>query len=395
MAGEFPAATTGRVAYREGARPVPCPADPSARRPPRQSLPRYRPRRADSGHGTVLASLPALAPRDRGKSRKSAHTARSGPIRHGSGPRGARLVCTMRHWTGCVSSIRWSSACHDGAPFGARPRSPAWSGGRQRAALPPAAVHFASCSRRARTAGPRRAAIRRRSPRRASRPGPAAVPPDARSPPGVPGRRRSPRGPGPARLRTNLRLRIIARRQGLAWVFEVDHPGDELAVAGQLQVLLGDVDGDGEAALLIGGCVEPVDGLDGGKDFHALGQPNVRHAEPIHGPDQQAGLSRGRLCLVELVTDSQRNQGPWRGLDLNWLKEPGQWSAPLELPAANRSRRHNALMEIVHGRLLGRQHVAGPRQQSTNITILPATLLQPFASIAGQRIDRTIVTSRW
>ena len=99
------------------------------------------------------------------------------------------------------------------------------------------------------------------------------------------------------RLEPVLRLRIVARRQGLARVFQVDHPRDELAVQRQLQVVLGNVDGDGEAALLIGRRVEPVDDLDGGKDFQPFGQRDVRHAEPIDGADEQAGLSRGRLRL--------------------------------------------------------------------------------------------------
>ena len=90
-----------------------------------------------------------------------------------------------------------------------------------------------------------------------------AAPPNAESPRGVPGRRPRPADPGRGSLsKPVLHLGIVARRQGVAGVFEIDHAGDELAVDGQLQIVLADVDGDGETALLIGRRVEAVDDFD-------------------------------------------------------------------------------------------------------------------------------------
>ena len=65
--------------------------------------------------------------------------------------------------------------------------------------------------------------------------------------------------------------------------------------------------------------------------------------------------------MVELVIDGQRNQGPLRNLDFDGLKETGQWSAPLKLPAANRSRWQDAVMPVVYRRLLGVQHRRGAK----------------------------------
>ena len=114
--------------------------------------------------------------------------------------------------------------------------------------------------------------------------------------------------------------------------------------------------GMAKRTFLAGRGVEAIDHLDAGEDFQAfgaLGQGNVGDAQTIDGADEQPGAAGRRLRLSELVGASQRDQGSLRGLDLYWLEEPGQWSAPLELPATNRSRRHDTLMPVVDARLLG------------------------------------------
>ena len=67
-----------------------------------------------------------------------------------------------------------------------------------------------------------------------------------------------------------LRLVDFAAGQGVVRVFQVDDAGDELAAQGQPHVFLGQLDGNGEAAFLPRRGVEPIDDLDGGKDFQTF-----------------------------------------------------------------------------------------------------------------------------
>ena len=138
-------------------------------------------------------------------------------------------------------------------------------------------------------------------------------------------------------------------------IFQVNHPRDELALQGQFDVLRVDLHGNRKADLLIRGGIGPIDDLDRGEDLHPFGlrKRNVRHAEPIDRADQQPDAARRLLRRAELICHSQRDRDPGRGLDLDWLEKTRQWSAPLELPASNRSRWHDALMPVVNRRLLG------------------------------------------
>ena len=79
---------------------------------------------------------------------------------------------------------------------------------------------------------------------------------------------------------------------------------------------------------------------------------NVGDAEAVDRADEQAGAA-GRAWAARIGWRWPARPRPPRGLDLYRLEKPRQWSAPLELPAANRSRRHDALMPIVDARLLG------------------------------------------
>ena len=140
--------------------------------------------------------------------------------------------------------------------------------------------------------------------------------------------------------------------------------------------------GMGKRQFLPNRRVEAVDHLDGGKHFRALGKPDVRHPHPVDGADQHAGLSRAGLRLVELAIDRQRNLGPGRNLDLDRLKETWQWSAPLKLPAANRSRWQDAVMPVVYVAVAGR--AASPRRQATRtLTLTSCRQLAAFGTALG------------
>ena len=95
-----------------------------------------------------------------------------------------------------------------------------------------------------------------------------------------------------------------------------------------------------------------------------------------------AGAPRAELTIEKMSFVDQLPEGarvaplpprpPFQSVAVDWgkfreiSKLPGQWPAPLQLPAANRSRRHRALMQVVDPRSLGEQH--GGRAQAEEHT---------------------------
>ena len=239
-----PAATTDLAARRATARPAPCPAGPSAPRPSRLPRRPCKPRPATNRRRAVLASHDATRPGLRHEQRINVQIAIRA-IRHGSGQRRAFdsrcTTCLMVSRGPSGETVLLDRRLLVGPAVGCRRRAftsqrGVGTGFRPSARREPSSVRARPCSAGKSTNGgdPKKK-------NRGSSFASGSLPPDAGSPRVAQDRRPPPAGLGPAPPRTKFcALNVVASRQRVARIFEIDHPRDELAGKRQLQVFLGD-----------------------------------------------------------------------------------------------------------------------------------------------------------
>jgi hypothetical protein len=122
-------------------------------------------------------------------------------------------------------------------------------------------------------------------------------------------------------------------------ILQVDYPRDELPGNGQFEIFLRQLDWDGESQFLPDGRIKPIDDFDRGKDVLPSVQRNIHNTDSVHLSDQQTYFDRPWFGRCQRAAFGHRDRGARRRFDRHRLEVSGQRATPLELLAANRSRR--------------------------------------------------------